>query len=123
MHELILECLIDGRNYSCESLAKVQHDRQLYVLHEMKCLGATIKHDGKSLSDDDTNLLNAEDARDVCIATRQLYGVDVLRDLFKEQLPASDKMWKAVKDAPDGAPAVARLYRSHNNRNFARGIP
>ncbi|WP_344945723.1 hypothetical protein [Actinomadura miaoliensis] len=107
MRELELSCSIDGRHYWPEHLARVQHDRHLHVLHEMKRLGAAIGYAGKLLSHDDINRLSAEDAREACIAARQSYDVDGIKTLYKEQLRTSDQMWKDANDAPDGAPMRA----------------
>jgi hypothetical protein len=104
MPQLTMECSIDGQPYSAEQLERLQYDRQVHVLHEMKRLGTVIQHDGSPLSDDDINLLSPEDARAVSIAARQSYDVEGIRDLFKKQLQASDQMWRDANDAPAGAP-------------------
>ncbi|MER5435717.1 hypothetical protein [Streptomyces sp. NPDC002588] len=107
MRELELECSINGRDYAPEHLARVRYDRHLHVLHEMKRLGAAIEHAGRPLSHDDINRLSAEDARETSIAMRQSYDVGRIRDLYKEQLRASDQLWKDANDAPEGAPLLS----------------
>ncbi|MFD2420347.1 hypothetical protein [Amycolatopsis pigmentata] len=104
MPDLTLECLIDGQRYSAEQLERLEYDRHVHVLREMKRLGAEIRHNGNTLSDDDINLLSPEDAREVSIATRRSYDFDGIRGLFKAQLQASDQLWKDANDAPAGAP-------------------
>jgi len=101
-----LECLIDGQNVSTTQLEKVQYDLHLHMLREMKKLGATLRHDGKSLSDDDIGRLTLEEARDVSIATRKSLGVEGLKELFRDELLATDQMWKDANDVPEGAPSL-----------------
>lgn len=62
MNKFTYNCSIDGQDYSLELLAAVRYHRDLHVLHEMKRAGANVVHDGKTLSDDDINLLGAEEA-------------------------------------------------------------
>jgi hypothetical protein len=94
MATLRVQCTIGGKEYSYEQLARIQYERQLHVLHEMKRLGATITHGGNVLSDDDINLLGADEARAVCIAAREAYDPQGIRELFKVQLQESDQLWK-----------------------------
>jgi hypothetical protein len=63
MREFTFKCSIDGEDYSLERLATVRYQRDIHVLHELKRAGAEIVRDGKSLSDDDIDLLGAEAAR------------------------------------------------------------
>ncbi len=106
MRDIQLQCLIDGQSYSARQLDDIQYHRHLHALHEMKRLGATIAHDGKALSHSDIDRLVPEHARNVSIATRQSYGPEGLKELFREQLRQSDQMWKEANDAPDGAPLL-----------------
>ena len=63
MREFTFKCSIDGEDYSLQRLATVRYQRDVHVLHEMKRAGAETVRDGKSLSDDDIDLLGAEAAR------------------------------------------------------------
>jgi hypothetical protein len=105
MAELHVQCTIDGRDYSYEQLARIQYERQLHVLHEMKRLGATIKQADKALSDDEINLLRTDEARAVCIAAREAYDPAGIKALFKTQLQESDLLWKdRAQGFSDGDP-------------------
>jgi hypothetical protein len=86
--------MIDGQAYSYAYLARIQYERQLHVLHEMKRVGATITDGEKVLSDDDINLLSTADARRVCIAAREAYDPQGIKALFRTQLQESDQLWK-----------------------------
>jgi hypothetical protein len=103
MAALHVRCTIDGQEYSYAYLARIQYERQLHVLHEMKRLGATIKDGDKVLSHDDINLLSTEEARRICIAAREAYDPQGIKVLFKAQLQESDQLWKErVQGFSDG---------------------
>src|ERR1700693_485469 len=102
MGKFTFKCSIDGQDYSLALLATVRYHRDLHVLHEMKRAGASIVHRSKTLSDDDINLLNAEEAYAVSVATRQSYDPDGIRKLFAEQLQASERMWRDMNAASEG---------------------
>jgi len=104
MSKFTYNCSIDGHDYSLEQLVAVRYHRDLHVLHEMKRAGANVVHDGKTLSDDDINLLGAEEAYAVSVAVRQSYDLDGIRKLFAEQLQASERMWRDMNAASEGLP-------------------
>lgn len=104
MSKFTYDCSIDGQDYSLELLAIVRYHRDLHVLHEMKRAGANIVHDGKTLSDNDINLLGAERAYAISLAVRQSYDLDGIRKLFAAQLQASERMWRDMNAASEGLP-------------------
>lgn len=104
MSKFTYNCSIDGQDYSLELLAAVRYHRDLHVLHEMKRAGANVVHDGKTLSDDDINLLGAEEAYAVSVAVRQSYDLDGIRKLFAKQLRASERMWRDMNAASEVLP-------------------
>lgn len=106
MRDLQLHCLIDGKSYSASQLEDIQYQRHILALHRMARLGATIEDDGRPLSHDDIDRLLPDQALAISIVTRQSYGPAGLKTLYREQLLASDKMWKAANDAPEGAPLL-----------------
>ncbi|WP_242128156.1 hypothetical protein [Sphingobium sp. Sx8-8] len=106
MRNLQLRCSIDGSSYSAKQLDEVQYQRHIHGLHSLLRLGAIIEQDGQPLSHDAIDRLLPEDARAVSIATRQSYGPDGLKELYRDQLLESDKMWKAANDAPADAPLL-----------------
>jgi hypothetical protein len=108
MTTLHVRCTIDGQEYSYEQLARIQYERQLHVLHEMKRLGATITHGDKVLSDDDMNMLRTDEARAVCIAAREAYDPQRIKELFQIQMQQSDQMWRELaQDFSEGDPMPA----------------
>lgn len=104
MRSFTYECNIDGQSYSLGLLATIRYHRDVHVLHEMKRAGANIMHDGRSLSHDDINLLDAPAAFEVSRATRQSYDLQQIRELFGSQLQASEERWRAMNAASVGKP-------------------
>jgi hypothetical protein len=85
---------IDGRAWSDAALDDVRHRRHLHVLHTMRALGATISRDGQALTSPEIAALAPDPAREISIATRAAYGVDALTELFRDDIAASDRLWK-----------------------------
>ncbi|BBD99643.1 hypothetical protein SAMIE_1031440 [Sphingobium amiense] len=106
MRDLQLSCLIDGCSYSAKQLDGVQYRRHVHALHTLMRLGAVVNRRGQPLSHDAIDRLLPEDAREVSIATRQAYGPDGLKELYRDQLLESDKMWRAANDAAADAPLL-----------------
>jgi NAD(P)-dependent dehydrogenase (short-subunit alcohol dehydrogenase family) len=104
MGQFTFSCSIGGQDDSLELLATVRYHRDRHVLREMKRVGASIVHRGKTLSDDDINLLSAEDAYAVSVATRQSYDLDGIRKLLADQLQASERMWRDMNASSEGLP-------------------
>lgn len=104
MREFTFECNIDGQDYSLGLLAFLRYHRDIHVLHEMKRVGANIESNGKVLSHDDINLLNAEQALEVSVAIRKSCGSDGIRALFKTQLKESEQRWRDMNAASEGLP-------------------
>lgn len=106
MRDLELCCSIDGWNYSAKQLDDIQYQRHINGLHALLRLGAVIEKDGERLSHDSIDRLLPENAREVSIATRQAYGPSGLKDIYRDQLLASDRMWRVANDAPADAPLL-----------------
>lgn len=106
MRELDFQCLIDGENYTASQLERLQYQRHIHMLHQLKRLGANVVQGEKALSHDDIDRLVPVEAREVSIATRQSYDIEGIKALFREQLLESDRLWKAANDAPEGAPLL-----------------
>ena len=104
MREFTFECNINGQDYSPGLLAFLRYHRDIHVLHEMKRVGANIESNGKTLSHDDINLLNAKQALAVSVAVRKSYGPDGFRALFQTQLKESEQRWRDMNAASEGLP-------------------
>ena len=107
MRDFTFKCSIDNQDYSLGLLAVVRYQRDIHVLHKMKRAGATVAHNGKLLSDDDIDLLSADEAFAVSVVARQAYDFDGVRALFREQLQTSERRWRDINTASDGLPLQA----------------
>lgn len=107
MRQFTYECRIDGQNYSLELLAMVRYQRDIHVLHQLKQAGATIEHDGTTLSHEDIDLLTAEAASMISAAVRRSYDLEGIRSLFGAELRASDSWWRDINAASEGLPLQA----------------
>ncbi|BBD99674.1 hypothetical protein SAMIE_1031750 [Sphingobium amiense] len=103
MPDVHVECVIDGQSFSYAQIRDVQYHRNLHWLHEMKRLGADIVSDGVALSHEGIDLLGRQAAHRVSVDIRKALGAAGLKALFKEQLRASDLMWKELSASPNDA--------------------
>lgn len=105
MSELKIQTTIEGEHYSQDQLARLQYERQKHVLHQLKLLGVKILKKDQELTHDQIDFLSAEEARKISIDTRLDYQPEQIRDLFKNQIAQSDKMWKNInKGFQEGDP-------------------
>ncbi|MFK4548156.1 hypothetical protein RKD29_007752 [Streptomyces tendae] len=124
--DLTFECEINGRSLGAEQIALLSHQREIHVLHELKRAGARLERDGAPLSDDAINALAPEAAQALSIAVRRSYSFEDYEDMFREQLAASDQMWRGLRDASGDRPlqpCVADLtFHGVSYDDFARNV-
>lgn len=104
-----LNCSIRGETSSAVQLAQVEYARHLHVLHDVKRRGARVTLAGHTadLTHSAIDLLEADTAREVSVRTRSALDVDALRELFADQLRASERIWAMASDCPAGSPLRA----------------
>lgn len=95
---LRVKVVIDGRAWSDAALDEVEHRRHLHVLHTMRALGARIGRDGQALTSPEIAALAPDAARELSLATRGAYGADALAELFRDDIAASDRLWKRARN-------------------------
>src|SRR5438270_528313 len=97
---------INGESWSTAQLARVEHARHLHVLHDLKRLGAPVRPLGHAvdLTHDAIDVLDADTAREISVRTRSALDVEDLRELFADQLQASERIWADASGGPAGAP-------------------
>lgn len=100
---------IDGHDWSGEQLDRLQHQRHLHVLHTMVALGAPITHEGRSLGSAEIDALTPHVARQLSIGIRGAYDIDGITTLFRDQLRASDALWKQAVGYDAHAPLRAAV--------------
>lgn len=105
MEDLSIDVIIDGDHYSHNQLERLNYERALHVLHEMKRLGAAIVDGGSELSDAQIDWLECADAVRVLLETKQRLGNEGILDLYRDVLADSDARWRLW--ASDYDPACA----------------
>lgn len=94
MSELKITVTVDGENYSLKQLERIQYQRTLHVLHEMKSLGARIEDNGKELSHEDINWLEVCDAERICLDLRESMSEEEMLALYDEPERDAERRWK-----------------------------
>lgn len=94
MSELSYTVTIDGQPWREDQLRRIEYERTLHVLHEMKLLGIPIKDGEAELSDIDINWLEPEKAEQISLATRDALGEDGFLEAYKDVLADSARRWK-----------------------------
>jgi hypothetical protein len=94
MSELSYTVTIDGQQWHEESLRRIEYERTLHVLHELKGLGVPIKDGDKELSHIELNWLDPERAEQISLDTRDALGEDGFLEVYKDVLTDSSRRWK-----------------------------
>jgi hypothetical protein len=92
--DLTYTVTIDGLPWHEDQLRRVEYERTLHVLHELKALGVPLKDGDRELSHIDLNWLDPERARRVSLDAREGLGEDGFLELYRETLADSERRWK-----------------------------
>ncbi|MGM9600585.1 MAG: hypothetical protein ACI3W5_03220 [Faecousia sp.] len=96
MPEITYQFMIDGVEWNEAHLKRLEYERNLHMLHQMKRHGIEIKNGSHILSDDEIDHLSMEQAWRISIDTRfDCSGEDIKR-LYKESLEISDNLWREL---------------------------
>jgi hypothetical protein len=96
MSELKCTFSVDGVNWTKSQLERLEYERNLHTLHQMKRHKIEIKDGNKVLSDDDIDYLSAEKAWEVSIEARATCKSEKIIELYKDSLAKSDELWKTL---------------------------
>lgn len=96
MSEIKYTFTVDGEIWSPTQLERLEYERNLRMLHQLKRLGVEIKDAGKVLSDDEIDYLSMEKAWEVSIGTRLQYKGEDAIALYKDAFKLSDEMWREL---------------------------
>ncbi len=88
------EC--NGQTWTGEQLKRLEYERNLHLLHQLKQHGFDIVDGEKLLSDDDIDYLSMKEAWKVSIETRSRYSGEDVVQKFQESFKRSDAMWKKL---------------------------
>lgn len=95
MSDLTYTVSIDGLPWHEDQLRRIEYERTLHVLHELKLLGVPIKDGGTELSDIDINWLEPERAEQISLEARDALGEEGFLDAYADVLADSARRWKA----------------------------
>lgn len=94
MSDLSYTVTIDGQPWREDQLRRIEYERTLHVLHELKLLGVPITDGDQELSDIDINWLEPERAEQISLNARDALGEDGFLEVFKDVLADSARRWK-----------------------------
>ena len=93
--------LVNEEEWSASQIERLEYERNLHILHQMKEHGIEIKDGDKVLSDDDIDMLTADEAWKVSIAARTVNDGVTILEHYKESFERSDEMWKKLGFSQD----------------------
>lgn len=108
MSEIAYKFIIDDVEWKEDQIKRLEYERNLHMLHQMRRHGIEINAGGKSLSDDEIDHLSAADAWKVSIDTRAKYTGEDIKRFYAESLKLSDEMWKKLAFGLDKPMKVSR---------------
>ena len=108
MSELKYTITVDGEVWSPTQLERLEYERNLRMLHQLKRLGVEIKDGDKVLSDDKIDYLSMKKAWEVSIETRLQYKGETVIELYKDAFKLSDEMWRELAFSQNKPMKVSR---------------
>lgn len=103
---------VNGEVWKKSHLERLEYERNLHVLHQMKRHGVEIKEGEATLTDDEIDHLTAGKAWEISINTRIQYTGDKIIELYQDSLAKSDAMWRELAFSQDKPMRVSRCNMS-----------
>lgn len=94
MADLSYTLTIDGLPWREDQLRRIEYERTLHVLHELKFLGVRLTDGDRELSHIDLNWLDPERARQISLDARDALGEDGFLEVYADVLADSERRWK-----------------------------
>lgn len=110
MSEIAWKIVVNGEEWKKCHIERLEYERNLHILHQMKEHGAVVMSGEEVLTDDGIDCLTAKEAWSVSIETRTRYNGDKLIELYKNSLAKSDEMWRKLAFSQDKPMKVSRCY-------------
>lgn len=112
MSEVKFTFTVNGEEWNKSQLERLEYERNLHALHQMKRHGVEIKDGEKVLTDDEIDYLTMKKAWEVSIETRVKYTGEKIIDFYKDSLAKSDVMWRELGFSQDKPMKVSRCQMS-----------
>lgn len=110
MEDIKFEFEINGTEWKEDHIKRLEYERNLHVLHQMKQHGISIIKNGEELSDDEIDHLSEGEAWEVSIDTRAKYNGEDIKRIYADSLKHSDEMWKKLSFGQDKPMQVSRCH-------------
>nr|WP_300141626.1 hypothetical protein [Propionicimonas sp.] len=94
MSDLTYTVTIDGLPWREDQLRRIEYERTLHVLHELKTLGVPVTDGDTELSHIDLNWLDPDRAEQISLETRAALGEDGFLEVYADVLADSERRWK-----------------------------
>lgn len=94
MSDLTYTVTIDGLPWHEDHLRRIEYERTLHVLHELKALGVPLRDGDRELSHTDLNWLDPERAQRISLDAREALGEDGFLTVYRDVLADSERRWK-----------------------------
>lgn len=104
--------IINGEEWKVCHIERLEYERNLHILHQMKQHGIEIRYNGTLLSDDDIDYLTGKEAWHVSKAVRARYSGNDIAHYYQDSLKKSDELWKKLDFGQDKPMKVSRCHLS-----------
>ena len=113
MGNLTVTVTVDGRNIPDSEIFKLHLERAQKTLSDMLELGAAPTFNGVDIKQSEIDKFDLQQAKDSLLETKLRLGNDGLRSIYKDELLASDQMWREIAAASpsdrDFQPSMAEI--------------
>ena len=110
MSAITWKILVNGEEWKKCHIERLEYERNLHILHQLKDHGAQVTNNGAILSDDEIDCLTAQEAWAVSIETRTRYNGEKLLAFYQDSLKTSDAMWHKLAFSTDKPMQVSRCF-------------
>ena len=104
--------IIDGEEWKPCHIERLEYERNLHILHQMKQHGIEIKDGDKILTHDDIDYLTASEAWRVSNLVRASYSGNEMAKFYSDSFKKSDDMWKELDFKQDKPMKVSKCHLS-----------
>lgn len=94
MPDLSYTVTIDGLPWREDQLRRIEYERTLHVLHELKALGVPLRDGERELSHLDLNWLDPDRAQQISLDARAALGEEGFLAVYRDVLADSERRWK-----------------------------
>ncbi|MFC2662377.1 MAG: hypothetical protein ACFNYI_04425 [Eubacterium sp.] len=94
MNNINFTFMINGTEWKEPHIKRIEYERNLHMLHNLKQHGIEIKDGGRSLDHDEIDFLTEEQAWNVSVETRAGLDDETVRRQYRDAFRKSEQYWK-----------------------------